>query len=128
MLHATPAAIAPSSLKPEEPPVCLGVDSEVGRLRSVLMHRPGNELLAVGAANAARVLFAGPVDLTRAQVEHDAFVEVLRAQGMEVLYVEQLLAEVIELHPERERFLELVPPNSRASLRERLARPGQPAA
>jgi arginine deiminase len=90
-------------------------------LRTVLVHRPGEEVLAVGAANAARLLYAGPVDLTRAQVEHDAFVEVLRAQGVEVLYVEQLLAGVIERHPRRGRLLELVPPNSRAAVRRRLA-------
>ena len=121
VLHAMPAGIASSSSRPEQPLVWAGVDSEVGRLRSVLVHRPGDELLAVGATNAARMLYAGPVDLTRAQVEHDAFVEVLRAQGVEVLYLEQLVAEVIEQHPERERLLELLPPGSLASVRERLA-------
>jgi arginine deiminase len=41
-------------------------------LRTVLLHRPGDELRAVESANAARMLFSGPVDLAAAQREHDA--------------------------------------------------------
>jgi arginine deiminase len=60
------------------------------------------------------------VDLGRAQAEHDAFVALLRAQGVEVLYVEQLLAEVIERHRRRERLLDLVPANLRRAMHARL--------
>jgi arginine deiminase len=76
------------------------VDSEVGRLRSVLVHRPGDELRAIDRRNAARMLFAGPVDLAQAQTQHDAFTAALRADGVEVLYVEELLAQVAARRPD----------------------------
>jgi arginine deiminase len=70
------------------------VDTEHGRLRAVLVHRPGDELRAVSVGNAREMLFGGPVSVERARQEHDAFTGALRARGVEVLYVEQLLAEV----------------------------------
>src|SRR6185312_2272719 len=68
------------------------VGSEVGRLRSVLVHRPGDELLAV-ARDPRAVLFAEAVDPEAAAAEHDVFTAVLQAHGAEVLLVEDLLAE-----------------------------------
>jgi arginine deiminase len=66
------------------------VDSEVARLRCVLLHRPGEELLAV-APDPGRMLFDAAVDVAQARAEHDAFAAVLRRRGVQVLYVEELL-------------------------------------
>ena len=97
-----------------------GVESEVGRLRSVLVHRPGSELLEVKLANARRMLFAGPVDLGQAQREHDELAATLRAVGVEVLYLEELLTEVLADPRRRRRLLDAVMADARASVRRRL--------
>jgi arginine deiminase len=94
-----------------------GVESEVGRLRSVLVHRPGAELLEVDSANARRMLFAGPVDLDEAQQEHDAFAAALRARGVEVLYLEELLIEVLGDVRRREALLDAMLGGARTSVR-----------
>jgi arginine deiminase len=96
------------------------VASEVGRLRSVLLHRPGDELRAIEPANAARMLFAGPVDVEAAQAEHDALASTLRARGVEVVYVETLLTEIAGDQQGRRGLLELALPHAPASLRRRL--------
>ena len=59
------------------------VRSDSGRLRAVLLHRPGDELDAVDAADPGRALFAAKVDPARAQAEHDAFAAVLREHGVD---------------------------------------------
>jgi arginine deiminase len=96
------------------------VESEVGRLRSVLVHRPGAELLDVDSANARRMLFAGPVDLDEAQREHDALAATLRALGVEVLYLEELLIEVLSDSRRREALLDAMLGGARASVRRRV--------
>ncbi len=64
-----------------------GIDSEWARLRSVLLHRPGDELCASAEdANAVQMLEA--LDVAAAQAEHDALAEAFRAQGVAVHYVE----------------------------------------
>jgi arginine deiminase len=75
----------------------LGADSEVGRLRSVLLHRPGPELQRLTPRNNDRLLFDGIPWVARAQEEHDAFAEALRARGVEVLYLTDLLTETLAL-------------------------------
>ena len=72
-----------------------GADSEVGRLRTVLLHRPGNELRRLTPRNADRLLFDGIPWVARAQEEHDAFAEALRERGVEVLYLTDLLTETL---------------------------------
>jgi arginine deiminase len=81
----------------------LGAFSEVGRLRTVLTHRPGRELDRLTPANRERFLFDDVVWVDRAQREHDAFTSVLRDQGVEVLCVEDLLAETIAHSPDTAR-------------------------
>ncbi len=71
------------------------VDSEVDALRTVLLHRPGGELARLTPRNNTSLLFEGIPWLARAQQEHDAFARVLRDHGVEVLYVEQLLEEIL---------------------------------
>ncbi|THV26838.1 arginine deiminase [Glycomyces paridis] len=79
-----------------------GVDSEVGRLRSVMLHRPGGELRRLTPRNTGALLFDGIPWVERAQAEHDRFAGTLRDQGVEVLYVAELLAECFETPEARE--------------------------
>ncbi|WP_370644334.1 arginine deiminase [Actinoplanes sp. L3-i22] len=71
------------------------VDSEVSRLRTVLLHRPGKELARLTPRNSGSLLFDGIPWVGRAQEEHDRFAEALRSRGVEVLYLSQLLAETL---------------------------------
>jgi arginine deiminase len=71
-------------------------DSEVGRLRTVMLHRPGNELKRLTPRNNDRLLFDGIPWVARAQEEHDAFAEALRARDVEVLYLTELLTETLQ--------------------------------
>lgn len=74
-----------------------GVTSEVGRLRSVILHRPGAELQRLTPRNNDRLLFDGIPWVTRAQEEHDAFAGVLRDRDVEVLYLGDLVREALEV-------------------------------
>ena len=73
-----------------------GADSEVGRLRTVMLHRPGNELKRLTPRNNDKLLFDGIPWVARAQEEHDAFAEALRSRDVEVLYLTDLLTESLE--------------------------------
>ncbi len=75
----------------------MGVTSEVGRLRTVLLHRPGAELSRLTPRNNDQLLFDGIPWVGRAQEEHDAFAQALRDRGVEVLYLQRLLAEALEV-------------------------------
>ena len=70
------------------------VSSEIGRLRAVLVHPPGAELLAVTPATRADYLYDDIIDLEQAQREHRRFVAVLE-QFTTVYRVRDLLAEVV---------------------------------
>src|SRR5215217_7735469 len=72
-----------------------GVSNEVGRLRTVMLHRPGPELKRLTPRNNDRLLFDGIPWVSRAQEEHDAFAETLRNRGVEVLYLTELLTETL---------------------------------
>jgi arginine deiminase len=73
----------------------LGAYSEVGRLRRVLVHRPGLEHTRLTPSNAEELLFDDVIWVARAKAEHDMFVEVMRDRGIEVFHAEQLLAEAL---------------------------------
>jgi arginine deiminase len=62
-----------------------GVDSEIGTLRTVLVHRPGAELRRVNPRDAGRLLFSRLPWADRAQQEHDVFTQALRDHGVQVL-------------------------------------------
>jgi len=72
-----------------------GVDSEVGTLRSVILHRPGAELTRLTPRNNDALLFDGLPWVARAQEEHDAFAALLRSRGVEVLLLADLLIEAL---------------------------------
>ncbi len=79
-----------------EPAVArFGVGSEVGRLRTVLVHRPDLGMQRLTPTNKEELLFDELLWVERAQEEHDAFVEVLRGAGAEVLHVHRLLADIL---------------------------------
>jgi arginine deiminase len=73
----------------------LGSDSEVGALRVVILHRPGAELRRLTPRNNDDLLFDGLPWVARAQEEHDAFAELLRSRGVEVLLLSDLLTEAL---------------------------------
>jgi arginine deiminase len=86
-----------------------GVHSEVGRLRRVLVHRPGVCMQRLTPDNRADFLFDDVVWVERAQREHDALTDVLRDRGIEVLYLQDLLEETLRLSPaSRQRSVERV--------------------
>jgi arginine deiminase len=78
------------------------VDSEVGRLRRVIVHRPGQELDRLTPANHAELLFDDVVWGARAAEEHDILTRALRGRGVEVLLLRDLLRETLELAEARE--------------------------
>ncbi len=67
--------------------------SEIGRLKKVLLHRPGKELENLMPEYLERLLFDDIPYLKEAQREHDAFADCLRGQGVEVVYLTDLVAE-----------------------------------
>ena len=73
----------------------LGCDSEVGTLRVVILHRPGPELQRLTPRNNDTLLFDGLPWVAKAQEEHDAFAELLRSRGVEVLLLGELLTEAL---------------------------------
>src|SRR6476620_2979591 len=86
----------------------LGADSEVGRLRTVMLHRPGAELKRLTPRNNDSLLFDGIPWVGRAQDEHDAFAAALRDRGVEVLYLVELLIETLADPTAREQAVSQV--------------------
>jgi arginine deiminase len=80
------------------------VTSEIGALRTVLVHSPGNELLAVTPSTRADFLYDDIVDADLAKREHKRFVQVLE-RFCEVLHVRDLLTEVLEDNEVRELII-----------------------
>ncbi|UNF61513.1 arginine deiminase family protein [Spiroplasma poulsonii] len=65
----------------------INVYSEIGQLKTVLLHRPGDELANLSPDLLERLLFDDTPDLAVAQKEHDAFAKVFKDLGVEVLYI-----------------------------------------
>ena len=82
-----------------------GVDSEIGTLRTVLVHRPGLELRRITPRNRDLLLFEALPWVGRAQQEHDIFTRALREHDVEVLYVTELLQDVLEYQPARDEAI-----------------------
>src|SRR4051812_41331985 len=83
----------------------LGASSEVGTLRTVMLHRPGPELSRLTPRNNDQLLFDGVPRVARAQEEHDGFAQALRDRGVEVLYIDRLLAEVLDFPSARAELI-----------------------
>ena len=79
--------------------------SEIGRLRKVMLHRPGMELENLMPEYLERLLFDDIPYLREAQREHDAFADCLRAQGVEVVYLTDLVAQSITDGQVRQEFI-----------------------
>lgn len=84
------------------------VDSEVGTLRRVLLHRPGLELKRLTPGNKDRLLFDDVLWVARAQAEHDRFAEVLRERGVEVHLFDELLRATVAFPDARAHVLDRI--------------------
>jgi arginine deiminase len=96
------------SEEPTSAPVPPRVTSEVGRLRTVMLHRPGPELQRLTPRNNDKLLFDGIPWVSRAQDEHDAFADALRSRDVEVLYLTELLVETLASEDARSHAIEAV--------------------
>ena len=83
----------------------INVYSEISPLKRVLLHRPGKELLNLTPSNLSELLFDDIPYLKDAQREHDYFAQVLKDNGVEVVYLEDLMTEVIKDPKVKEAFL-----------------------
>ena len=84
----------------------INVHSEIMPLKKVLLHRPGNELLNLTPDSLGRLLYDDIPYLKIAQEEHDEFASIIKKNGVEVVYLEDLAAEVLDLNPNiREKFI-----------------------
>mgnify|MGYP002645134946 CR=1 FL=1 len=84
----------------------INVKSEIKPLKKVLLHRPGNELLNLTPDTLEKLLFDDIPYLTVAQEEHDQFARILKDNGVEVVYLEDLMTEVLDENPElKEQFV-----------------------
>ena len=86
--------------------MALAVESEIGRLEQVILHRPGDEMKRLTPQNKDDLLFDDILWLAEAQEEHDKFANVLRSRGVEVLYMQDLLAQSLDNSEARTHVLE----------------------
>lgn len=85
----------------------INVNSEIGKLKKVLVHRPGKEVERLYPELFERLLFDDIMHLEVAQEEHDYFTDQLRREGVEVFYIEKLVADVLDQDPKlRDKFIE----------------------
>src|SRR5690348_7969088 len=97
---------AEPSVPSAHPPV--GVHSEVGKLRTVMIHRPDLELKRLTPENHDELLFDDVLWVRKATQQHDAFADLLRENDVEVLYLETLLCEALQDPKAREWVLDRV--------------------
>lgn len=83
----------------------LHITSEIGKLKTVLLHRPGEELENLVPDYLTDLLFDDIPHLEVAQKEHDAFAQVLRDRGIEVLYLDELVTEALADPSVRHEFV-----------------------
>ena len=82
------------------------VNSEIGKLKTVLLKRPGKELENLVPDHLSGLLFDDIPYLKVAQEEHDKFAQALQDEGVEVVYLEKLAAEAIADKAVREQFID----------------------
>ena len=83
----------------------INIKSEIGKLKTVVLHRPGKELEGLAPEYLERLLFDDIPYLEKAQEEHDAFADALRARDVEVLYLDELAAESLYNEEIKWRFI-----------------------
>lgn len=84
----------------------INVKSEIKPLKKVLLHRPGKELLNLTPDTLERLLFDDIPYLEVAQKEHDEFANILKDNGVEVVYLEDLMTDVLEINSDiKETFI-----------------------
>ncbi len=83
----------------------LQVYSDINRLKTILLHRPDSELENLMPDNMQRLLFDDIPYLKKAAQEHDMFANLLLSKGVEILYVEDLISEVLEDSSLRKKFI-----------------------
>ena len=93
------------------------IGSEIGPLRTVMVHRPGIEISRITPQNKEALLFDDLLWLERAQEEHDLFADILRSRGAEVVFFEDLLRDVLEDHAVRDALIDNVFSPARVGLR-----------
>lgn len=84
----------------------INVFSEIGKLKTVLVHRPGKELENLMPDYLERLLFDDIPYLEQAQKEHDQFAELLKSKDIEVLYLEDLAAEALINEEVKNQFID----------------------
>lgn len=85
--------------------MAIHVKSEIGKLKKVMLHRPGQELEHLVPEDLERLLFDDIPYLKTAKIEHDMFAEIMRGQGVEVVYLEDLTADVLKNSEKKEQFV-----------------------
>lgn len=86
--------------------MAIQIKSEIGKLNKVMLHRPGKELEHLVPGDLERLLFDDILYLKAAQDEHDLFADIMRGQGVEVVYLEDLTAEVLKCDEEiKKKFI-----------------------
>lgn len=83
----------------------VNVRNEIMPLKKVLLHRPGQEVENLTPEYLERLLFDDIPWLEQAQKEHDAFADILRENGVEVVYLDELAAEAISDPQVKEQFI-----------------------
>lgn len=83
----------------------ISVYNEIGKLKTVLLHRPGEEVENIVPDYLRRLLFDEIAYLEQARREHDQFADILRSEGVKVVYLTDLMAEVLKEPKVREEFL-----------------------
>jgi arginine deiminase len=74
----------------------ISVCNEIGKLRTVLLHCPGEEVENIVPDYLRRLLFDEIAYLEQARREHDQSADILRSEGVEVVYLTDLMAEAVE--------------------------------
>ncbi len=98
------------------------ISSEIGRLRTVIVHRPGIEIARITPENKEALLFDDLLWLERAQQEHDRFTAIMTDRGVDVLYFEDLLRDVLKIDDIKGQIIDdiITPARCGARVAERL--------
>lgn len=83
----------------------ISVYNEIGKLKCVLLHCPGDEIENIVPDYLRRLLFDEIAFLEQAKREHNQFADILRKEGVEVVYITDLMAEILENRDIRKKFL-----------------------